>query len=267
MAADMAENVKERLRALRMPTFDMEEATKRTPKIALIVAGAILVIVVGAYFLFRGGSEETSTAPAVSEVTVGDGGEAISDTDSLILTAEASDTAWITITADGERSQQLVTLPGTEHRWSAMKEFRLSLGNAGALTFYRNGTKLPTFGKQGEIVRQVIVRRTDYTSSSEAWKTTPSKPQATVVEEPQKPAQRTQVQAKPSTQTVVPSTPPKQVQRAPQKTVQRAPQRAPQRKAPVKRAPVQQTAQKPARKPATRVEIKEVPVKPLVPKR
>ncbi|MBK7033936.1 MAG: DUF4115 domain-containing protein [Ignavibacteria bacterium] len=100
--------------------------------------------------------------------------QSIADTDSLILTAIASDTAWISITMDGTRNQQAVLLPEGEYRWSAMEKFVVSLGNAGAIQFFRNGRPLPAFGRSGEAVREIRISRKDVTASNTTFKAPPA---------------------------------------------------------------------------------------------
>jgi len=198
---------------------------------------AILVVIAGAFYLViqRSSTDgDGATADSSTTISVGQNGNPL---DSMILTALASDTSWLTITMDSMRTQQIVMLPGQEQRWSAMKEFKVALGNAGALTFSRNGVTLPPLGKKGEAVRSVVITRNDVVSSASA-----SRPSTTV--RPTAPPQQQPVQqAKPAQQQRVAPAP---VVRRP--AVQRAPQpvrrrwQQPQRRKPVppqvRRAPV-----------------------------
>lgn len=189
---------------------------------------AILVVVVGALFIVvqRSATDGDGTAADSSTtITVGQNGNPL---DSMILTALASDTSWLTITMDSMRTQQIVMLPGQEQRWSAMEEFKVALGNAGALTFSRNGVTLPPLGKKGEAVRSVVITRNDVISSASA-----SRPSSTV--RPTAPPQQQPVQqSKPALQQRVAPAP---VVRRP--AVQRAQQpvrrrwQQPQRRKPV----------------------------------
>lgn len=91
------------------------------------------------------------------------------ETDSMVLRAEVQDTAWINITADNKNSYQVVLLPGTEHKWSAMQQFVLSMSNAGGVVFYRDEVKLDPFGRKGESVRSITVTRREVRSPASAW--------------------------------------------------------------------------------------------------
>lgn len=135
------------------------------------LAGAIVVILGAAvWWLLRDESSPTVGTPEdVVEVRSG-GVDAVPDGDSIVLTAVVSDTAWVSITMDGTRSQQVVLVPEGDYRWSAMKDFVMSLGNAGAVQFFRNESPLPLFGKKGEAVRQVVIKRKDFTASNLAYR-------------------------------------------------------------------------------------------------
>jgi len=131
--------------------------------------------------------EVVTDAPDV-EVSV-EGVSGVSEQDSLILTATVIDTAWLTITSDGIRTQQLLLIPDEEYHWSAGKKFTLSVSNAGGVRFSRNGKSLPTFGAQGEAVRSITITKTDIINA-------PLKPTTTTTVEP-----IAQPTAKPTTQT------------------------------------------------------------------
>lgn len=160
----------------------------RSPLVMAMAILACVAIIVMVWALFLRGSGDNSQAyvsgaDSVLDVdanqALGGGGSgqgAIAETDSMILSAQARDTAWLNITSDEKRTQQVVVLPGGDYRWSAMQKFVLSISNAGAVTFSRNGQELKPFGKNGEVVRSVTITRKDVKSSS------------TVVRAPAKPA-------------------------------------------------------------------------------
>ena len=158
-----------------------------------ILACIALFVLVWAIFLrsspddaspaFPGGADSVLDVDANQALGTGGSDQgAIATTDSMLLTARASDTAWVNITSDDKRSQQVVVLPGGEYRWSAMQKFVLSVSNAGVVTFSRNGIALKPFGKNGEVVRSVTITRTDVRSSATVVKPSP-KPAVT----PQRP--------------------------------------------------------------------------------
>lgn len=89
--------------------------------------------------------------------------------DSIILKAVATDTAWMSITIDGKRNEQLTMYPDMEKRWAASDYFILSIGNEGAVQFIRNGETLKPFGKKGTVVRNVKITENEVESSSKPW--------------------------------------------------------------------------------------------------
>jgi transcriptional regulator with XRE-family HTH domain len=92
-----------------------------------------------------------------------------SESDSLVLEAVAVDTVWLRIDMDGKYSAGVTLYPEMKMRWSAMKYFIISLGNAGGVTFYRDGSKLEPFGKKGIVIRNLKITRDKIESSAEPW--------------------------------------------------------------------------------------------------
>ncbi|CAN5408837.1 hypothetical protein BH10BAC6_BH10BAC6_03750 [soil metagenome] len=220
------DRIAELLASLPKPTFAMPTFLHGRRGLLIL---AILVVLVGVLYLVvqRSSTDGDGTSTDSSTtISVGQNGNPL---DSMILTALASDTSWLTITMDSNRTQQIVMLPGQEQRWSAMKEFKVALGNAGALTFSRNGVTLPPLGKKGEAVRSVLITRNDVVSSASASRPpTTVRPAATPQQQPvqkAKPAQQQRVVA-PAPVVRRPA-----VQRAPQPVRRRLQQ--PQRRKPV----------------------------------
>ena len=90
--------------------------------------------------------------------------------DSIILEATATDSVWLTMNADGTKSDQLLMTPGMQRRWSAKTQFVLSLGNAGALDLTRNNVPLPQLGKKGTALRYVKITANEVSTSSSPYK-------------------------------------------------------------------------------------------------
>lgn len=153
--------------------------------IGVAIVGACVVI----WLLLRPSSPEStsissdSSTVAIVDVDASDGaapaaqGASTDEQDSMRLTAVTTDTAWMTITMDGKRSRQLVLVPGQEYEWSAMERYTLSVGNAGAISFTRNGEPLKPFGKKGELVRSILITRTAVTTSNVVTRPTDQRPQ------------------------------------------------------------------------------------------
>ncbi|MFM8771236.1 MAG: helix-turn-helix domain-containing protein [Candidatus Kapaibacterium sp.] len=139
-----------------------------------LVSAVVVIIAVGIWLLSGPSDSERTDIPA--EIIDVSG----SEQDSLILTAITTDTAELTITMDGERSSKYVVLPGNDYRWSAMKRFTISnIFNAGAIQFSRDGKPLPIYGKRGEVLRELVISRTEVVASNSSKKmiTAPADPE------------------------------------------------------------------------------------------
>lgn len=233
--ASAKEQVTEFFASIPKPTFTLPSFLHGRRGLLML---AILVVVAGTLYVImhRSGSVEgegSANAESTS-ITVGQAGTSL---DSMVLTALASDTSWLTITMDAMRTQQIVMLPGQEQRWSAMNEFKVALGNAGALTFSRNGVTLPPLGKKGEAVRSVVITRNDVISSASAAR-------QAIAPRPTTPPPATQQQAKPMQQQAKP------MQQRPVVQQQRTSTVSATRRQPTKRAvqPPKRRWQQPQRK-------------------
>lgn len=175
--------------------------------------------------------------------------------DSIILEASATDSVWLTINADGTRSDQLLMTPGTSKRWSAKTQFILSLGNAGAIDLKRDNVALPSLGKKGTALRYVKITKNEVNTSASPYKNQdslarlaavaaekkaaalkaanaknpPVKP-ATVKPAQQQPKQTITTQPKPITQPKQPIAQPKQPVAQPKQPVAQPKQTLPQQK-------------------------------------
>ncbi len=212
----------------------------------LILGGLCVLFIL--WFALRGFMPQSLSVAPADTVDVSAALEP-TEGDSLILTAIATDTAWVNITMDGTRTQQRVVVPDIEYRWSATKEFTVSIGNAGAVQFFRNGSPLPVFGKTDEAVRRVIIRRDAVLSSSSTFKA----PVAPTDNSPKSP----------TTSSPLPQTPKTTVQ-APQKTVTKtAPTRAPTQQR-VQAKPLQRQPQKSTAKSKKPVKTSREAEQPLI---
>jgi len=90
--------------------------------------------------------------------------------DSIILEATATDSVWLTINADGKKSDQLLMTTGATKRWSAKTQFILSLGNAGAIDLKRDNVALPSLGKKGTALRYVKITKNEVNTSASPYK-------------------------------------------------------------------------------------------------
>jgi hypothetical protein len=77
----------------------------------------------------------------------------------LILEGRTSLDVWVRLVIDDEPSKEYLFGPKILRTWKAKEKFRVSLGNAGGMTFRLNGKDLGTLGKPGAVVRSVLITR------------------------------------------------------------------------------------------------------------
>ena len=149
-------------RSTELTTSVLRDARKRR----LIAIGLVVLAASGWwYWKSSRNAPAPSVPPEIVDVSNSD------EQDSLILTAIATDTAELTLTIDGVRSFKAMLVPETDYRWSAIKRFTISnIFNAGALQFSRDGKPLPVYGKRGEVLRELVITRTEVTASNSSVK-------------------------------------------------------------------------------------------------
>lgn len=79
--------------------------------------------------------------------------------DSLTLSAKASDTAWLEINIDGAQKKEELMYPNQEKKWTAVNYFIITCGNSGSVQFFRNGSPLEIFGKKGTVARNIKITK------------------------------------------------------------------------------------------------------------
>ena len=79
--------------------------------------------------------------------------------DSLLLTANITDSLWLQIVIDQGQPLEYLFPPNRRATWRAADRFFLTLGNAGAAEFTLNGSRLGTLGRPGTVVRNAEISR------------------------------------------------------------------------------------------------------------
>lgn len=79
--------------------------------------------------------------------------------DSLILEGRTLQDIWVRLAIDDDSSKEYMFGPNIVRTWKAKGNFRVSLGNAAAMTFRLNGKDLGMLGKPGAVVRNVLITR------------------------------------------------------------------------------------------------------------
>lgn len=76
----------------------------------------------------------------------------------LLMELEATQLTWVVVKSDENEPEEALLQPRQRTTWKATEQFTLTLGNAGGVLVWLNGKSRGPFGKQGEIVREVVIR-------------------------------------------------------------------------------------------------------------
>lgn len=145
-----------------------------------LYAGLILSAVILLYFSFFGDSmpkssditnlsTEKNSDTAIITEPKNELLQFFQTSDSLIVEAKATDTAWLRVDIDGKKIDAGLMIPGMTKRWSALKYVVINLGNAGAIHFTRNGEELGYFGSKGTVIRNLRITRNKIESSASPY--------------------------------------------------------------------------------------------------
>ncbi len=168
---------------------------KRVIGLGLLVLVMIVVAIYGIYFFSSGGGDESATVDSTTIKASIEAGRFIDSTqaaltdieiapvdtatlqkvtppdpvearqrvfareDSLVLEAFTNAPVWFSVKMDTLRSER-GSLSSNEHRiWKARDYFVITLGDAGAVTFFLNGKEIGTLGEEGAVVKNVTLSR------------------------------------------------------------------------------------------------------------
>ena len=98
---------------------------------------------------------ERQTAPVTPPVSESTPPPAMPDP--LALNIEAVERSWVLVKIDDVVTKEVLLNPGEKIHWTANKQFRLSLGNAGGVKVELNGKLLDPFGASGVVVKDIIL--------------------------------------------------------------------------------------------------------------
>lgn len=176
------------------PTVDSGNET-RVIGMGLLVLVMIAVVIYGIYFFSSGDGAETagvdsttikasieagrfidSTQAALTDIEIAPEDTAIfreaqppdpvearqrvfAREDSLVLEAFTNAPVWFSVKMDTLRTER-GSLSSNEHRiWKAREYFVITLGDAGAVTFFLNGKEIGSLGEEGAVVKNVTLSR------------------------------------------------------------------------------------------------------------
>ncbi len=103
--------------------------------------------------------EDTVTQPITPPEPVEAKQRVFAKEDSLVLEAFTSAPVWFSVKMDTLRTER-GSLSSNEHRvWKARDYFVITLGDAGAVTFFLNGKEIGTLGDEGAVVKNLTLSR------------------------------------------------------------------------------------------------------------
>ena len=82
--------------------------------------------------------------------------------DSLVLEAFSNAPVWFSLKMDTTRTERGSLLTNEHRTWKARNYFLVTLGDAGAVTFFLNGREIGTLGEEGAVVKNVMLSRQNF---------------------------------------------------------------------------------------------------------
>ena len=74
-----------------------------------------------------------------------------------VLVVRAHEPTWLSVRPDAGERRQVLLQPGQAARFGAEVGFQVTVGNAGGVALWLNGAPLPSLGRSGEVVRDLIL--------------------------------------------------------------------------------------------------------------
>ena len=107
------------------------------------------------------GLESPTAVPAAPppEVETQTPNPAASTNNPMVLELEAKQLTWVVVKSDDEEPHEALLQPGQRATWEGNSQFTLTLGNAAGVVIRLNGEPRGPFGKPGQVVREVVIRK------------------------------------------------------------------------------------------------------------
>ena len=111
------------------------------------------------------GKEKKPSEEPVSAVT-GPGEKEAAKERRHVLRAVATEKTWMRILNDEEQVSDVLLQPKETSSWTARRQFRITIGNAGGIELFLNGVSQGRLGKSGQVVNLVLPREAGATPPS-----------------------------------------------------------------------------------------------------
>lgn len=106
-------------------------------------------------------AEQPKVVPPSNPITATPGQAPENPPSRYRLRAEAKETTWIGVTADGAPRKQALLRPGETASWSANNGFVVTIGNVGGVALMLNGRPVPLKGARGQVVQNLALPEND----------------------------------------------------------------------------------------------------------
>ena len=74
-----------------------------------------------------------------------------------VLEVRAHEPTWLSVRSDAGARRQVLLQPGQAARFEAEVGFQVTVGNAGGVAIWFNGAPLPSLGRSGDVVRDLVL--------------------------------------------------------------------------------------------------------------
>lgn len=78
---------------------------------------------------------------------------------SVKLTVHVKENCWLQVKSDGKVVFQRVLMKGRSETWQAKERIELAVGNAGAVELHANDRFIPTIGKKGQSLKNIVITK------------------------------------------------------------------------------------------------------------
>ncbi len=143
------------------PTEDKGSGLKKNIVANGLILGGGLIVIFIIYLLFIKGSNEIIVSEKPIEEVIQDNqrfeqpvsnaSDNTQPSDTLSLTVLSSDTSWVQIIYDDKKLEEFTLFPNSQKTIKTGNNFKITLGNAGAINFRLNDQQINYSGKKGSV--------------------------------------------------------------------------------------------------------------------
>ncbi len=103
--------------------------------------------------------QQKKPVPQAASVRRAAAGSAKSEQSGIRLGIHAADDCWMQVKIDGKTVFQSVLFRGRMESWTARDRIDLWLGSAGAVELEVNGSRIPSLGRKGQVLKNIVINK------------------------------------------------------------------------------------------------------------